>query len=171
MFLFKFEYLKALKVVHKISFLGVKIEGKRTKERDNSICIEPSVYNPLQDEDYSAKKNNADFKKFFASGPKKTQFSLILDADQEDILVSSSYGMLPKGSVISYHFPLKEVDNFCKLKDAPTFLAISLYSLNRVYSTVLDRNSLEIFEENIVTEEEAISIENDHRAISFSFMT
>ena len=97
---------------------------------------------------------------------KKTQFSLILDADQEDILVSSSYGMLPKGSVISYHFPLKEVDNFCKLKDAPTFLAIPLYSLSRVYSTVLDRNSLEIFEENIVTEEEAISIESDHRAIS-----
>ncbi|XP_065069946.1 LOW QUALITY PROTEIN: uncharacterized protein LOC135694967 [Rhopilema esculentum] len=146
----------------KLQSNGDKIEDKRTKERDNSICIEPTVYNPLQDEDYSAKKFIADFKKSFASGP-KTQFSYILDADQEDNLVSSSYGMLPKGSVISYHFPLKEVDNFCKLKDTPTFPAIPLYSLSRVYSTVFDRNSIEIFEKNIVTEEEAISIENETR--------
>ena len=138
-------------------------ENKSTKSKRTVTSIQSTLYNPIRN-NFPNKEFLEQFCSTFAHGNEgyNTQFQYLLPSNIESIeFIESKFGQVPRGSIISYHFPPENLNKFIQIPDAPSFPNFPFKEVKGTYLTALNRDEADIFYGYHVTIEQALKIEHN----------
>ena len=135
-------------------------ENKSTKSKRTVTSIQSTLYNPIRN-NFPNEEFLEQFCSTFAHGNEgyNTQFQYLLSSNIESIeFIESKFGHVPRGSIISYHFPTENLNKFIRIPDAPSFPNFPFKEVKGTYLTALNRDEADIYGYQ-VTIEPALKIE------------
>ena len=130
--------------------------------------ISSTLYKPVE-EDFPSLDLITDFCQIFGEKSRKLQFANIVPTQRSEIasmLCDTSFGLVPKGSVLSYQCPLITSSDMIQINDAPTFQNLPTVDRWPSYQTVLIQPEAEVYERYYITKEQVIEIEKNTQSQS-----